>query len=91
MFNGTQGVNLHNLKTNAKTHEPINRLLMFKQLQYRLMSESVPTKKAIRCKYDAVLFGASTALVMNISETRLVKNVSSAISYKTTCCSYKKM
>jgi hypothetical protein len=54
-----------------------------------LLGEFVPTTKAIRYHGGAVLMGASTMMVLSVSENRLVKEMSN-VSFKTTCRSLKK-
>lgn len=99
MFNGTQAVDIQIAKkfvqcqqlkglTRKHINFSVNPELL--QLQQRLLGEFVPTKKAFRCHGGAVLMGASTVMVLSVSEIRLVKEMSN-VSFKTTCRSFKKI
>ncbi len=99
MFNGTQAVDIQiakkfvqcqQLKGLTRKHMDFSINPEFLQLQQRLLGEFVPTKKAIRCHGGAVLMGASTVMVLSITEIRLVKEMSN-VSFKTTARSFKKL
>ncbi|KAK4030911.1 hypothetical protein OUZ56_024297 [Daphnia magna] len=96
MFNGTQAVDIQIAKkfvqcqqlkglTRKHINFSVNPELL--QLQQRLLGEFVPTKKAFRCHGGAVLMGASTVMVLSVSEIRLVKEMSN----NGMCCTITKI
>lgn len=93
MINGNQAIDsqiakkfikCQQLNGLARKHMDLSTNPEFLQLQYRLLGQPTPTKKAVKCKNDCVLLGAATIMVMNINEIRLLSNISTK-SYKTTC------